>query len=56
MRDGIVDYELLKKLEEKKPAIAKEVCRQVVYEFAKYDTDIKSFRAKRKFILQQLAD
>jgi glycosyl hydrolase family 123 len=56
MRDGIVDYELLKLLEEKKPAIAKEICRQVVYEFAKYDTDIKSFRAKRKFILQQLAD
>jgi hypothetical protein len=56
MRDGIVDYELLKMLEEKKPAIAKEICRQVVYEFAKYDTDIKSFRAKRKFILQQLAD
>lgn len=56
MRDGIVDYELLKMLEEKKPAIAKEICRQVVYEFAKYDTDIKSFRAKRKFILQQLAE
>jgi hypothetical protein len=56
MRDGIVDYELLKMLEEKKPAIAREICRQVVYEFAKYDTDIKSFRAKRKFILQQLAD
>ncbi len=56
MRDGIVDYELLKMLAEKKPAIAKEICRQVVYDFAKYDTDIKSFRAKRKFILQQLAD
>ena len=56
MRDGIVDYELLKMLEEKKPAIAKEVCRQVVYEFAKYDTDIKGFRAKRKFILQQLSE
>ena len=55
MRDGIVDYELLKMLEEKKPAVAKEICRQVVYEFAKYDTDIKAFRAKRKFILQQLS-
>ncbi len=55
MRDGIVDYELLKMLEEKKPAMAKEICRQVVYDFAKYDTDIKGFRAKRKFILQQLS-
>jgi hypothetical protein len=56
MRDGIVDYELLKMLSEKKPALARETCRQVVYEFAKYDTDIKSFRAKRRFILQQLAN
>jgi glycosyl hydrolase family 123 len=56
MRDGIVDYELLKMLEEKKPAVAKEICRQVVYDFAKYDTDIKGFRAKRKFILQQLSN
>ena len=55
MRDGIVDYELLKMLNEKKPAIAKEVCRQVVYDFAKYDVDIKSFRAKRRFILEQLS-
>ncbi len=55
MRDGIVDYELLKMLNEKKPAVAKETCRQVVYDFAKYDVDIKSFRAKRRFILQQLS-
>jgi hypothetical protein len=54
MRDGIVDYELLKMLEEKKPAIAKELCRQVVYDFAKYDLDIKALRAKRKEILQLL--
>ncbi|HVM89131.1 MAG TPA: DUF4091 domain-containing protein [Puia sp.] len=56
MRDGIADYELLKMLAEKKPAVAKETCRQVVYDFAKYDVDIKSFRAKRKFILQQLSE
>ncbi|MBS1947131.1 MAG: DUF4091 domain-containing protein [Bacteroidetes bacterium] len=56
MRDGIIDYELLKMLAEKKPAIAKETCRQVVYEFSKYDTGIKGFRAKRKYILQQLSN
>jgi len=54
MRDGIVDYELLKMLEEKKPEVAHELCRQVVYEFAKYDLDIKALRAKRKLILQLL--
>jgi hypothetical protein len=55
MRDGIVDYELLNMLEKKQPAIAREICRQVVYDFAKYDTDIKSFRAKRKLVLQLLS-
>jgi hypothetical protein len=56
MRDGIVDYELLKMLEEKKPEVAHEICRQVVYEFAKYDLDIKALRAKRKLILQLLSN
>jgi hypothetical protein len=55
MRDGIVDYELLKMLEAKKPEQAREICRQVVYEFDKYDLDIKSFRAKRKQILELLS-
>jgi hypothetical protein len=55
MRDGIVDYELLKMLELKKPEVAREICRQVVYEFAKYDTDIKGMRAKRRQILTLLA-
>lgn len=56
MRDGIVDYELLKMLEEKKPEVAKEICRQVVYGFDKYDVDIKSFREKRKRILEMLSE
>jgi hypothetical protein len=55
MRDGIVDYELLKMLEAKRPEQAREICRQVVYEFDKYDLDIKSFRAKRKQILELLS-
>jgi len=56
MRDGIVDYELLKMLETKKPEEAKEICRQVVYQFDKYDTDVKSFREKRKLILELLTE
>ncbi len=43
MRDGIVDYELLSMLNEKNPAAAGEICRQVVYEFDKYDVDISAF-------------
>lgn len=56
MRDGIVDYELLNMLAEKKPDMAKEICRQVVYEFEKYDVDIKSFREKRRKILEMLSE
>jgi hypothetical protein len=55
MRDGINDYELLCMLKERRPEFAKEICREVVYEFDKYDVDIKSFRAKRRLILQQLS-
>jgi len=55
MRDGIVDYELLKMLDEKNSTVAREICRQVVYEFDKYDVDIKSFREKRKRILELLS-
>lgn len=55
MRDGIVDYELLKMLDQKFPEVAKEICRQVVYNFEKYDVDIKSFRDKRKRILELLS-
>ncbi|MBS1600533.1 MAG: DUF4091 domain-containing protein [Bacteroidetes bacterium] len=55
MRDGIVDYELLKMLSAKNPDAAKEICRQVVYQFDKYDTDIKSFRDKRQQILEWLS-
>jgi len=56
MRDGIVDYELLKMLDQKVPEVAKEMCRQVVYNFDKYDVDIKSFRDKRKRILELLSE
>lgn len=56
MRDGIVDYELLKMLERKKPETAKELSRQVIYGFTKYDMDIKGFRQKRKMILTLLSE
>ncbi len=56
MRDGIDDYELLKMLEKKYPVKAKELCRQEVYRFDLYDTDIKSFRDKRKKILELLSE
>lgn len=56
MRDGIVDYELLKMLEEKNPDEAKELARQVIYRFDYYDMHIGDFRAKRKKILELLSN
>ncbi len=56
MRDGIVDYELLKMLEEKNSEEAKELARQVIYRFDYYDMHIGDFRAKRKKILELLSN
>ena len=56
MRDGIVDYELLKMLERHKPEEARELARQVVYRFDLYDVNVEAFRAKRRRILELLAD
>ncbi|MFC2123703.1 DUF4091 domain-containing protein, partial [Bacteroidota bacterium] len=55
MRDGIVDYELLCMLGEKDPEVAAELARRVVYRFDYYDSNIKSFRAKRQKILEILS-
>ena len=55
MRDGIVDYELLKMLEQTHPEEAREMARRVVYQFDRYDLHIESFRAKRKRILELLS-
>jgi hypothetical protein len=55
MRDGIVDYELLKMLEAKYPEEAAELARQVVYRFDHYDINIEAFREKRKKILTLLS-
>lgn len=56
MRDGIVDYELLKMFEKKHPEEARELARQVVYGFELYDTNIRAFREKRRHILQQISE
>jgi hypothetical protein len=55
MRDGIMDYELLKMLSMKDPAKAKEICSQIVIGFDRYNTNIKFFREKRKMILELLS-
>jgi len=56
MRDGIVDHELLCRLEAKRPADARELARQVVYGFTTYDIDLPSFREKRRMILKMLSE
>jgi hypothetical protein len=55
MRDGIVDYELLKMLKVNHPEEAAEIARQVVYRFDHYDINIEAFREKRRKILSLLS-
>ena len=55
MRDGIVDYELLLKLEEEFPDEAAEMARRVVYQFDRYDTSVEAFRQKRRRMLEMLS-
>jgi len=56
MRDGIADYDLLKMLEEKHPAEAKELARTVVYRLDHYDNNVAQFRKKRERILKMLSE
>jgi hypothetical protein len=56
MRDGIHDYELLKLLETKNPAGAKELAEGVVKNFDSYDNNIASFRERRVKMLQWLSE
>lgn len=55
MRDGIVDYELLKMYRAKFPEKAKKMVDTTVYGFEHYDTNIGDFRKKRRQILQALS-
>ncbi len=56
MRDGIVDHELLCRLEAKRPEETRELARQVVYEFTRYDINVPAFREKRRTILKMLSE
>lgn len=56
MRDGIVDYELLKMYAEKFPEEAKEMVGTTVYNFEHYDTNIGDFRKKRRKMLEKLSE
>jgi hypothetical protein len=56
MRDGIVDYELLKMLQEKDPDAAADLAHQVVYGFHTYETDVAAFRSIRKKVLELLSE
>jgi hypothetical protein len=55
MRDGIVDYELLKMLEAKDKQESFGIAKQVIFSFNRYETDIDSFRSLRKQILIELS-
>ena len=55
MRDGIADYELLRQYGQKYPDEAAETARLAVYNFQRYDTDIRSFRMKRRMMLEALS-
>jgi hypothetical protein len=54
MRDGIADYTLLKMLARKDEARARELCRQMVYDWTVYDLSTAHFRAARHEILEAL--
>ena len=56
MRDGIADYELLKLMEKKLPAEAREMARTLVYQFDLYDNNITAFRQKRIALLKSLSE
>ena len=55
MRDGIADYTLLQMLARKDEALAKEICRQTVYDWTVYDMSTAHFRAARHQILEALS-
>ncbi len=55
MRDGIADYTLLQMLARKDEALAKEICRQTVYDWTTYDMSTTHFRAARHQILEALS-
>ena len=55
MSDGIVDHELLSQLNEKDPKKAQELASQHIQDFAKYNTDTKTFRTTRRKLLEAVS-
>ncbi len=56
MRDGIVDYELLKMLEKKSPEKAKHLADIIIYSFDRYDNNVEEFRINRRKLLEALSE
>jgi len=56
MRDGIVDYELLKLFAQRFPEKAKDLVGTTVYGFEHYDINIGEFRKKRRMMLEMLSE
>ncbi|RBL93816.1 DUF4091 domain-containing protein [Chitinophaga flava] len=52
MRDGIIDYELLKMLEARKPALSNSLAGQIIKSLKSYETNIQEFRKVRRQLLQ----
>ncbi|WP_353131183.1 DUF4091 domain-containing protein [Parapedobacter pyrenivorans] len=55
MRDGINDYELLQQLKNIDPDMVDSLINGVIYNFDHYDVDVRSFRNKRKQLLERLS-
>ena len=55
MRDGIVDYELLRMATERFPEEVRELARQVVYRYDLYDMNVAGFREKRRQLMEMLS-
>jgi len=51
-REGFEDYELLKRLKAKRPALANSIIRSALRGFDRYTKDVRVFRAARKRLLQ----
>ncbi len=56
MRDGIVDYELLKMLESKDPGKAREGADRIIFSFTRYDNNIEAFRNHRRKLMELLSE
>lgn len=54
MRDGIEDYELLRKLSESDAELAQEICSMVVKSMTDYSLDPDQFRKARLMLLEAL--